>query len=100
MSLEQFLLDELEVEHFQVREALRCLLHTIIFQRALGAFRPEDVDSELFDITYVRCNDPAVVKTIEEKVDMFAKSVELPQPTKGQVSACWGSNNLSLFLWQ
>ena len=30
------------------------VLHTIIFNRALGAFRPKEVDSELFDITYVR----------------------------------------------
>ncbi len=29
------------------------VLHTIIFNRALGAFRPKEVDSELFDITYV-----------------------------------------------
>ena len=34
----------------------RCagLLHTIIFNRALGPVRPREVDSELFDITYVR----------------------------------------------
>jgi len=30
------------------------LLHTIIFNRALGPVRPREVDSELFDITYVR----------------------------------------------
>jgi hypothetical protein len=30
------------------------LLHTIIFNRALGAIKPVEVDSELFDVTYVR----------------------------------------------
>lgn len=29
------------------------ILHTIAFHRALGLVRPKDVDSELFDITYV-----------------------------------------------
>jgi hypothetical protein len=29
------------------------LLHTIIFNRSLGPVKPQDVDSELFDITYV-----------------------------------------------
>lgn len=30
------------------------LLHTIMFNRALGPVRPYDVDSELFEISYVR----------------------------------------------
>lgn len=30
------------------------VLHTIIFNRALGPVRPREIDSELFDITYVR----------------------------------------------
>ena len=30
------------------------VLHTIIFNRALGPVRPREVDSELFEITYVR----------------------------------------------
>lgn len=40
----------------QVPRSARCagLLHTIIFNRALGPVRPREVDSELFDITYVR----------------------------------------------
>lgn len=29
------------------------ILHTIMFNRALGLVRPRDVDSELFEITYV-----------------------------------------------
>eukprot|EP00976_Prorocentrum_cordatum_P096236 1190484-Prorocentrum_minimum.AAC.2 len=29
------------------------LLHTIMFNRALGPVRPRDVDSELFEISYV-----------------------------------------------
>jgi len=29
------------------------ILHTIVFHRALGLVRPKDIDSELFEITYV-----------------------------------------------
>lgn len=67
-----------EVEQHQAREVLRCkflffmasllsytsatltdvasagLLHTIIFSRALGPVKPQEEDSEIFDITYVR----------------------------------------------
>jgi hypothetical protein len=31
------------------------ILHTIMFNRALGLVRPREVDSELFEITYVCC---------------------------------------------
>ena len=33
--------------------ALAGLLHTIIFSRALGPVKPQEEDSEIFDITYV-----------------------------------------------
>lgn len=29
------------------------VLHTIMFNRSLGQVKPQDVESELFDITYV-----------------------------------------------
>ena len=29
------------------------VLHTILFNRALGPVKPKEVDSELFDVTYV-----------------------------------------------
>ena len=43
----------LEVECHQIKACLRILLSTIIFNRALGPVRPRELDSELFDITYV-----------------------------------------------
>eukprot|EP00850_Spirogloea_muscicola_P003126 SM000012S25388 [mRNA] locus=s12:810779:813001:+ [translate_table: standard] len=53
MSCQVFDLQPLELEPYQIREILRCLLHTVLFNRALGLVRPRDVDLELFDITYV-----------------------------------------------
>lgn len=38
----------------QLPEVLRPILHTIIFHRSLGLIRPYEVDSELFDLTWVR----------------------------------------------
>lgn len=62
-------LPSLEVEHaHQVKDVLRCVLHTVLFNRALGLVRPREVDLELFNITYVQCVDRNVERTIEEKV--------------------------------
>eukprot|EP00245_Coleochaete_scutata_P005555 TRINITY_DN19205_c0_g1_i1.p1 TRINITY_DN19205_c0_g1~~TRINITY_DN19205_c0_g1_i1.p1 ORF type:complete len:220 (+),score=55.91 TRINITY_DN19205_c0_g1_i1:109-768(+) len=85
MNCEVFDLSELEVEHYQIREVLRCILHTIMFNRALGVVRPKDVDSELFDITYVQCGDAVIEKKIEEKIDHFCGWVEKHPNKKGQV---------------
>lgn len=43
-----------ELEQHQVREVLRILLHSIVFQRALGPVKPVERDSELFEVTWVR----------------------------------------------
>lgn len=44
----------LDVYAHQAPEVLRALLHTIVFHRALGLVRPQEVDSQLFDLTWVR----------------------------------------------
>ncbi|KXZ47205.1 hypothetical protein GPECTOR_37g211 [Gonium pectorale] len=66
----------LELEPHQIREALRCVLHTIIFNRALGYVIPKDVDSELFDITYAQCGDPGVEAKVESRLADFCAQVE------------------------
>ncbi|XP_058228500.1 autophagy-related protein 101 isoform X1 [Rhododendron vialii] len=76
MNCEVCPLKELELENFEVREVLRCVLHTIFFHRALGLVRPKDVDLELFDITYVQCGDLDLEKKIEEKIDQFIDRAE------------------------
>lgn len=49
----------LDVFAHQIPEVLRALLHTIIFHRALGLVRPQEVDSQLFDLTWVSCTTGA-----------------------------------------
>ncbi|CAI7861831.1 unnamed protein product, partial [Closterium sp. NIES-53] len=73
------------LEHYQIREVLRCLLHTIMFHRALGLVRPKSIDSELFDITYVQCGDAEVERQIEEKIGQFSLWLEKNPTKKGQI---------------
>ena len=81
MNLEELVLDVLVLPQFQVKEALRCLLHTILFNRALGPVRPREVDSELFDVSYVRCGVVSVDKRIEEAIEAFSNALQLNTAT-------------------
>lgn len=75
-NCEVFCLSAIEVELHQVREVLRCVLHTIMFNRSLGQVKPQEVDSELFDTTYVHCGDAAVEARLEQKIDEACISFE------------------------
>ncbi|XVF53821.1 hypothetical protein PTKIN_Ptkin05aG0129400 [Pterospermum kingtungense] len=60
------------------------ILHTIVFQRALGLVRPKDVDLELFEITFVQCGDIELEKKIDEKIEHFISWVEKHPNKKSQ----------------
>lgn len=110
MNCEICHLKELEVEIFQIREVLRCILHTIMFHRALGLVRPKDVDSEHFEITYVQCGDTELEKKIEEKVEQFCSWAEKHPNKKGQIllsfyevknkQASWFTNKVERLYWE
>ncbi|KAK6922995.1 Autophagy-related protein 101 [Dillenia turbinata] len=85
MNCEVCRLKELDVEHFEIREVLRCILHTISFHRALGLVRPKDIDLELFEITYVQCGDLDLEKKIDDKIDQFIGWVEKHPNKKSQI---------------
>ncbi|XP_039116975.1 autophagy-related protein 101-like [Dioscorea cayenensis subsp. rotundata] len=86
MSCQTWQLDELEVEPLEIREVLRCIVHTIMFHRVLGLVRPKDTDSELFEITYVKCGDEELERKIEEKIDQLIVWIE-KHPNK-KISVC------------
>ncbi|XP_068465497.1 autophagy-related protein 101 isoform X2 [Phaseolus vulgaris] len=117
MNCEVCQLKELELEHFEIREVLRCILHTILFHRALGLVRPKDVDLELFDVTYVQCGEAELEKKIDEKIEQFVCWVEKHPNKKSQVNdvvkmiclsfyevknkqASWFSNKIERLYWE
>ncbi|KAM7510317.1 hypothetical protein LguiB_009192 [Lonicera macranthoides] len=110
MNCEVCELKELDVEHFEIREVLRCILHTILFHRALGLVRPKDIDLELFEITYVQCGDPELEKKIDEKIDQFIDRVEKHPNKKNQIclsfyevknkQATWFTNKVERLHWE
>ncbi|XP_019185379.1 PREDICTED: autophagy-related protein 101 [Ipomoea nil] len=110
MNCVDFRLKELDVEHFEIREVLRCILHTVLFHRALGLVRPKDIDLELFDITYVQCGDVEVEKKIDEKIEHFIERVEKHPNKKNEIclsfyevknkQATWFSNKVERLYWE
>lgn len=110
MNCEVCQLKELEVEHYQIREVLRCILHTIVFHRALGLVRPKDVDLELFEITYVQCGDLELEKKIDEKIEHFMSWVEKHPNKKCQIcisfyemkskQPSWFTNKIERLYWE
>ncbi|CAO2827990.1 unnamed protein product [Amaranthus hypochondriacus] len=110
MNCEVCQLKELEVEQFEIGEVLRCILHTIMFHRALGLVRPKDVDLELFDITYVQCGEVELEKKIDEKIDQFISWVDKHPNKKTQIclsfyeiknnKAIWFSNKVERSYWE
>jgi autophagy-related protein 101 len=85
MNCEVCQLKELEVDVDEIREILPCILHTIIFHRALGLVRPKEIDLDLFDITYVQCGDMDVEKKIDEKIEQFISWVDKHPNKKSQI---------------
>nr|ABA97969.1 Glycosyl hydrolase family 9 protein, expressed [Oryza sativa Japonica Group] len=53
MNCETCQLKELELEPREIKDVLRCILHTIFFHRTLSLVRPKDFDCDFFEITYV-----------------------------------------------
>ncbi|GMH39672.1 hypothetical protein BSKO_07570 [Bryopsis sp. KO-2023] len=84
-NCETFSLPELSLEAHQVREVLRCALHTIVFCRSLGPTTPREVDSELFDVTYATCGDQEVERFLEHKVAEFCSWLERHPGQAGQL---------------
>jgi len=78
-------LKELELELTEIRDVLRCILHTIFFHRTLSLVRPKDVDCDFLEITYVQCGLPELEKEVDEKIDLFIAWVEKHPNRRSQV---------------
>lgn len=67
-----------KVEEHQVREVLKCIIHTIIFNRALGHVSPRDMDLQLINVSYVEVADDDIERQVEEglrKVEEYMKTL-------------------------
>lgn len=76
MNFELVELDTLECEAYQTKEVLKILLHSIIFQRALGACRLCDAESDLLNVSYVRSDSRAITQRVEEYAEAFSNALE------------------------
>jgi len=61
--------DTLKVEIKYLKEVLKCLVHTVVFQRALGSVEPEEVFVELLELHYVQCKHTALTQSVEQAVE-------------------------------
>ncbi|CAM9420720.1 unnamed protein product, partial [Phaeothamnion confervicola] len=71
MNLKEHILEELELHEFQLREALQCLLHTILFIRAPGPVEPREAHCEHFDLTFARCGVRDIDKTVDDAIEQL-----------------------------
>mmetsp|Transcript_21570 Transcript_21570/g.46443 ORF Transcript_21570/g.46443 Transcript_21570/m.46443 type:complete len:213 (-) Transcript_21570:238-876(-) len=86
MNCERVELKELTVERKQVKEVLKILHHSIVFQRALGEPRKLDVDSALFDISYVCVASRLVSQKVEDHAEAFWSAIESAPTVRVQSS--------------
>ena len=72
-----------KVQEHQVREVLKCILHTIIFNRALGHVSPRDMDLQLVNVSYVEVGDEAVERQVNaglHAVQDFVRALKARAP--------------------
>jgi len=82
MNFELIELDDLDVEAYQVKEVLKVLLHSIIFQRALGECGVRDSESDLFDLAYVQCDSQPISQQVEAYAEAFSSAVDKAEATR------------------
>ncbi|XP_049383726.1 autophagy-related protein 101-like isoform X2 [Solanum stenotomum] len=99
MNCEVFNLKELDVEQFEIQDVLQCILHTIMFHRASGLIYPKNVDLELFEITYMQCNDVVIERKIDEKITQFIDKVKKHPNQKHQICVSFYESKNKQTLW-
>ena len=88
MNHESIDLEPLCVERVQVKEVLKALIHSIIFQRALGAPLYRDTESDLFDITYMRCDSHLIDSKVEELAEAFSSGIDADAAADVRTTCC------------
>eukprot|EP00750_Incisomonas_marina_P013506 INCI17435.1.p1 GENE.INCI17435.1~~INCI17435.1.p1 ORF type:complete len:209 (+),score=45.37 INCI17435.1:319-945(+) len=77
MNHEEHLLDVVVVPHYQVKEVARCLIHTILFNRAMGPLKPREQYCDLFDICYAKIDSIDIDRKVEDAVEKLSQSLRI-----------------------
>ena len=88
MNHESIDLEPLCVERVQVKEVLKALIHSIIFQRALGAPLYRDTESDVFDITYMRCDSHLIDSKVEALAEAFSSGIDADAAADVRTTCC------------
>ncbi|CBN79615.1 conserved unknown protein [Ectocarpus siliculosus] len=86
MNLKEHVLEELELHEYYVRDALQCLLHTILFVRAPGSLRPRESHCENFGLSFARCGARDVDVAVDGALEDFWRSL---RPAGPDLSKGW-----------
>ncbi|KAG0200598.1 hypothetical protein BGX28_006394 [Mortierella sp. GBA30] len=98
---------ELTVERALLKDALRAILHTILFHRVFANIKPRDMD--ILDLTIPIIDDPEVDRLVDEKISAFVKAVDANPQNKGQIGVmfyekrtrrAWFSSTSSEVCWE
>eukprot|EP00465_Bigelowiella_longifila_P015528 CAMPEP_0185254608 /NCGR_PEP_ID=MMETSP1359-20130426/3492_1 /TAXON_ID=552665 /ORGANISM="Bigelowiella longifila, Strain CCMP242" /LENGTH=207 /DNA_ID=CAMNT_0027837827 /DNA_START=74 /DNA_END=697 /DNA_ORIENTATION=- len=86
MNREEVLLPPIHLKRFQTGPALRCIFHTIVFNRSLHGkmLKPRDVDCDVFDVSYAMSDNKHVAQLITEGIRGFLKRMEEFKTDKGE----------------
>ncbi|KAF9349286.1 MAG: hypothetical protein J3Q66DRAFT_136851 [Benniella sp.] len=88
---------ELIVERALLKEALRAILHTILFHRVFATIKPKDM--EILDLTIPIIDDPEVDRLVEEKIAAFVKAADANPQSKGQIGIMFYEKRTKKGLW-
>ncbi len=74
-NYESFRLVPIRVQLCILKDVLRCILHTILFNRHIDLVTPRETIVPYCDMIYVQC-DEEIAKNINSNVDMFYKFIQ------------------------
>jgi autophagy-related protein 101 len=77
MNYVEHVLNVVLVPHYQVKEVARCLIHTILFNRALGPLKPREQYCELFDICFAKIDSIDIDRQVEDAVEKLSQSLRI-----------------------
>eukprot|EP00667_Euglena_gracilis_P022206 EG_transcript_24618 len=80
-------LNPLKVAESQAKDVLRCLIHTIVFQRFLAPTTPQETECEVLDVTYCKVSDVTVESRIEDSLDKLWRGLRKKEPRHAVIVA-------------